>query len=249
MIDEKEFDNNPETNKMHIYNNVKVINKIVLDYEEGGFDNVIKTDIEALGNGFYQFMINRISGRDFDIFVDSVEIRASYLQLSYYKKNVENFVTDMYIYQRVCDVLETMYLRVYEQGDKMSKMLMYKFIRQEIESVLDIEIEPGIDKFVKVCFMYDLLKSTEDMLSHVDIVNDDLTTITKNKITTLLKTIEERCSEGARTIHLKRICNEVDNIMDNDIRRMIKEVATSITSYGLNACRGGNKDDKYRIRK
>ena len=88
--------------------------------------------------------------------------------------------------------------------------------------------------------MYDLLKSTEDILSHIDIVDDDLTTITKSKITTLLKTIEERCSEGARTIHLKRICNEVDNIMDNDIRRMIKEVATSITSYGLNACRGGN---------
>ena len=59
---------------------------------------------------------------------------------------------------------------------------MYKFIRQEIESVLDIEVEPGIDKFVKVCFMYDLLKLTEDILSREDIVDDDLSTKNSKRV-------------------------------------------------------------------
>ena len=243
MNTKREFDNNPKTNKMHIYNNMRVINKIVLDYEEGGFDNVSKSDVDALGRGFYQFMINRIKGSDFDIFANDIESRANYVQLSYYKKDTEYFATDMYIYHRVCSTMETMYLRIYEQGDKMSKMLMYKFIRHELESVLDIELEPDVNKFAGVLFMYDLLKVIEKIVSSKYVPDNDMTDILNDKVSVVLKLIHEVCSDGGNRIHLKRMCNDADNITEHNIRRMIGEIAKDTTRYGLKVCRGGKENE------
>lgn len=165
----KEYDNNPETNNSHVEHAVKLINKVINDYENGTLN---KDTIWELGNHtWYHFMLNRIPRRDIDIFCEKFEGEVFFVQTSFYQKS-ENFLINAKIYKRLCDTVNNLYQNVYIKGRTQDISILYDFMSTELQNL--VQDEPSEDYACPLVFGY-----VEDIIK---IVKQIAETLPKNKL-------------------------------------------------------------------
>ena len=151
----KEYDNNPETNNSHVEHAVRLINKVINDYENGTLN---KDTIWELGqHTWYHFMLNRIPRRDIDIFCDKFEGEVFFVQTSFYQKS-ENFLINAKIYKRLCDIVISLYQNVYLLNKQQDMILLYKFIAEELFNIVKDNTSEEYKQPLLFGYVRDMLK-------------------------------------------------------------------------------------------
>ena len=231
----KEYDNNPETNKSHVEHAVRLINKVIHDYENGSLD---ENTIYELGNHtWYNFMLNRIPRRDIDIFCDKFEGEAFFVQTSFYQ-NSENFLVNAKIYKRLCDTVNNLYQNVYLLNKNQDMIILYKFIANELYNVVN---DPSEEYNNPLLFGYiqDILTAIRDISKAYTINNISKVILDKsNKLISDFDRIfiTDKSTSVATHYDYTVIFDNNNQLLDTDevklLKKDITELANLIILYG-----------------
>lgn len=232
----KEYDNNPETNNLHVEHAVRLINKVISDYENGTLNE--DTIYELGQHTWYRFMLNRIPRRDIDKFCDKFEGEAFFVQTSFYQKS-ENFLINAKIYKRLCDIVNTLYQNVYLLNKQQDMILLYKFIAEELFNIVEDNTSEEYNHPLLIGYIQDMLKVIRDISKEYTVTNTSTVVLEKsNKLLSDFDRIfiTDKSTSVATHYDYTVIFDDdnqfLNNIEVSSLRKDITELANLIIIYG-----------------
>ena len=232
----KEYDNNPETNNSHVEHAVRLINKVINDYENGTLNE--DTIYELGQHTWYHFMLNRIPRRDIDKFCDKFEGEVFFVQTSFYQKS-ENFLINAKIYKRLCDIVISLYQNVYLLNKQQDMILLYKFIAEELFNTVKDNTSEEYNRPLLIGYIRDMLKVIRDISKEYTVTN--ISTVVLEKSNKLLSDfdrifITDKSTSVATHYDYTVIFDDdnqfLNNIEVSSLRKDITELANLIIIYG-----------------
>lgn len=232
----KDYDNNPETNNLHVEHAVRLINKVINDYENGTLN---KDTIWELGqHTWYHFMLNRIPRRDIDIFCDKFEGEAFFVQTSFYQKS-ENFLVNAKIYKRLSDVVNSLYQNVYLLNKNQDMIILYEFIANELYNVVKDDPSEEYNNPLLFGYLRDMLKVIRDISKAYTINNISEVILDKsNKLISDFDRIfiTDKSTSVATHYDYTVIFDDNNHLLDTSevklLKKDITELANLIVMYG-----------------
>ena len=232
----KEYDNNPETNNLHAEHAVRLINKVINDYENGTLNE--DTIYELGQHTWYRFMLNRIPRRDIDKFCDKFEGEAFFVQTSFYQKS-ENFLINAKIYKRLCDIVHSLYQNVYLLNKQQDMILLYKFMAEELYNIVKDNTSEEYKQPLLFGYIQDILEVIRDISKEYTVTN--ISTVVLEKSNKLLSDfdrifITDKSTTVVTHYDYTIIFDDNNQFLNIDnvssLRKDITELANLIIIYG-----------------